>query len=85
MNGTRLTVHHHIKRFVGASPENSFFFLRNIVAAGLAGIIGSAIGSPLYLIKVGFYNFSFLTNRYDCNLLVMLLPLQLAINTVTLV
>jgi hypothetical protein len=52
MNGTRLTLHHHIKEIVRAYPENSFFFVRNIIAAGLAGVLGAAIGSPMYLVKV---------------------------------
>eukprot|EP01127_Copromyxa_protea_P004768 TRINITY_DN14594_c0_g1_i1.p1 TRINITY_DN14594_c0_g1~~TRINITY_DN14594_c0_g1_i1.p1 ORF type:complete len:319 (+),score=34.95 TRINITY_DN14594_c0_g1_i1:34-990(+) len=52
MNGTRLTFHHHIKDIVGAHPENRFFFFRNILAAGTAGILGAMIGSPLYLVKV---------------------------------
>eukprot|EP01126_Amoeba_proteus_P036286 TRINITY_DN3693_c0_g2_i1.p1 TRINITY_DN3693_c0_g2~~TRINITY_DN3693_c0_g2_i1.p1 ORF type:complete len:197 (-),score=25.03 TRINITY_DN3693_c0_g2_i1:573-1163(-) len=61
MNGTRLTIHQHIKEYVGAIPENNFFFARNLFASGLAGIIGATVGSPMYLVKVkrGFRSFLF--------------------------
>lgn len=53
MNGARLGLHGTLKeQLFGATPGQSFLFLRNLCAGAMAGMIGAFVASPLYLIKV---------------------------------
>lgn len=56
MNGTRLGSYGPIKRLVGAEPDNSFYFLRTIVAGATSGSISAVVGSPCFVCCTPLYH-----------------------------
>jgi len=52
MNGTRLGSYGPIKRLIGASEQNSFYFLRTVIAGASSGALSALVGSPFFLVKV---------------------------------
>lgn len=52
MNGTRLGSYGPIKRVIGASENNSFYFLRTVFAGAISGALSAFVGSPFFLVKV---------------------------------
>jgi hypothetical protein len=55
MNGIRFGSHSKIKNFLCSVTGNERpTYFQNVFASGLAGIFGSVVASPLYLIKVFF-------------------------------
>jgi len=51
MNGTRLGLFDHLKRFTLKTPLVDYPGLANILCGATAGIVGAFVGSPFFLVK----------------------------------
>lgn len=64
MNGIRFGSHSKIKDFLcSLSGSDKLSYCKNVLASGLAGIFGSVVASPLYLIKVYFCSINYFENN----------------------
>ncbi|GAM19600.1 hypothetical protein SAMD00019534_027750, partial [Acytostelium subglobosum LB1] len=52
LNGCRLGSYDSIKWIVGADPDKSNYFIKNLISGAMAGAFGASMGSPFDLVKV---------------------------------